>query len=161
MNYLLSIDPGVVSMGAALFREGKLTKCRVFGLSKPRSPFAAVAYLAGQIDQWVGLSFLRRVGIEQMTIFSDGGRGTAAARDVVDVSMAVGALAMYFMRERDAVVDLVPVLEWKGNMPKSVTHDRIDKVMQETDLDGRRLMPDRRSHDWDAVGIGLHILGRL
>lgn len=50
---------------------------------------------------------------------------------------------------------LVPVREWKGQMPKRVVARRIAAMIGCEDQGGRQFT----EHAWDAVGIGLHHLG--
>lgn len=48
--------------------------------------------------------------------------------------------------------------EWKGNVPKTPHHKRIERALTP---DERALMPPKSDHDaWDAVGIGLFATGR-
>ena len=56
--------------------------------------------------------------------------------------------------------------QWKGQMPKDVCQRRIEKVLQPIELSAcertmRRYRKGMHHNLWDAIGIGLHALGRF
>lgn len=74
------------------------------------------------------------------------GNMVADRGDLVKLSIFVGYVEGYLGIE----MERVRVLDWKGQLPKDVVIKRI-----------KRLMPKTRakSHDWDAIGIGLYLKG--
>lgn len=81
----------------------------------------------------------------------------AAVRDnLTQLAFAAGAHAcMGFLGNHDIKVELVPVSEWKGSLPKQVVENRIRRAIGSRAVDGTRF----ESHAWDAIGIGLHAMG--
>ena len=79
----------------------------------------------------------------------------AARGDLVKLSIFVGMLCY---RARLLVgpenVFFVPVNQWKGQLSKELVELRIKKFYA-----SRNFHAKFTSHEWDAVGIGLHVLG--
>ena len=77
------------------------------------------------------------------------GQVTADTGDLVKLSAMVGAIAE-LCRQRRVRLILVPVIQWTGQLPKSVVKARIKKRLPDLAV---------KSHAIDAVGIGLHAKG--
>jgi hypothetical protein len=78
------------------------------------------------------------------------GAMVALRGDLVKLAMLTGLLMGYL---RDPCI-LVPVNQWKGQLPKKVVERRVKDVI--TAKLAKRM--ELRSHMWDAVGIGLYAL---
>lgn len=97
-----------------------------------------------------------QIYLEYPAYFADRGEGAAGSGALVKLAFAVGAIFQE-VRRLGAVVDLVPVAEWKGQLNKEVIKHRIQKRLG-TDVCERLGI---KTHAWDAVGIGLYKQGRL
>ena len=76
------------------------------------------------------------------------GNMVADRGDLVKLSIQVGYIKGYL----GIPVESIPVILWKGQLPKDVVIKRI-----------KRLLPKAKatSHDWDAIGIGLFLAGKF
>ena len=83
-----------------------------------------------------------------------GGHMVATSGDLVKLAVITGMLMNCAMMN-GASVEPVPVNRWKGQLPKEVCHERIKKVLKDTQFE------KTSSHSLDAIGIGLWKLGRF
>jgi hypothetical protein len=97
-----------------------------------------------------------RVAIEYAEFRSGSvvGHAAAARGNLTDLCMAAGYHLGAFGIQM-VCCDLIPVSEWKGQLKKEMTTDRIHRVLGKVAADGTYI----ESHAADAVGIGLHALG--
>jgi len=153
---ILSIDPGSSGFGVAAW-EAKNFK------SSKKYPLAVAAYSYSNKD-WIenvhkSVDDLRRfvgydnlvttVYCEQPQFFSGtaGGYATAASGALIKLAFSAGALCNYY----PVPTIMVPIIKWKGQLPKDVVIDRIVKILPN--------LKGVSSHGWDAVGIGLYAKG--
>jgi hypothetical protein len=73
--------------------------------------------------------------------------------DLLELAGVVGALTGVF-----SVVSFVYPADWKGQLPKKVMNDR---VLMTLGLDEGDALVHHDHNTLDAIGIGLHDLGRL
>jgi Holliday junction resolvasome RuvABC endonuclease subunit len=76
----------------------------------------------------------------------------ARSNNLVKLAYAAGSFEGVATARGVKAYRSVPVNEWKGQLPKRVVSDRIQKL----------LTPEKctwNSHVWDAVGIGLYVQG--
>ena len=73
----------------------------------------------------------------------------AARGDLVKLAALVGHFEAYLVSKK-MKVEMLDVNIWKGQMPKEAVMHRI-----------KRILPGIKpvSHDWDAIGMGLHLRG--
>lgn len=161
-THSLSMDPGVNGTGYAVWRAGSYWDV----LEPPVSTGIITAHTSTSWDQRArqivqGLServLVRYSGWDFMYLeypeFFDSGGGQMVARrgDLVKLAVLTGALWGYFGVDR---ARLIPVHEWKGQLPKSVVSARIRRLL------GRDACRDFQSHVWDAVGVGLFAKGHF
>lgn len=163
MKKLLSIDPGVEA-GWALW-DLSLTGAPPIrtGLIMPghRYPSHHNEVWQGRVEQVCDYFQNRFWGSEKEVAIewpafhgSAAGETVATSGSLVKLTYAVGAIARVF-ESQDIPVRLVPVAEWKGQMPKTAVEYRIKKILGEEACKGFR------KHVWDAVGIGLHVKGEF
>lgn len=89
----------------------------------------------------------------EMPAFFEGEKGHAAAAkgDVVKLAYLVGVYAG--ICHKDGVrFSVVPVREWKGQLPKPIVIQRVKRKLGKS-------CGLYRGDQWDAVGIGLYIKG--
>ncbi|MEK7706236.1 MAG: hypothetical protein AAB426_14850 [Myxococcota bacterium] len=169
-TYVLAIDPGVRGCGAALFQgdgSDRLIAAAYVVFSRRDDeicsvPFAVREWVSARADSLA----VKRVVLE----FPQTYRGRAArgdTNDLLSLAFVDGAIAALF-----AVADvaLVRPFDWKGSVPKpvSATGDYIIRSRVEARLSSDEktavVWPKNGRHSWDvadAVGIGLHHLGRF
>jgi hypothetical protein len=137
---VVSVDPGVKSMGVALWEDRKLVRSGIMDLEHVEKLLR-------------GVSGSRALIVERPMYF--GGRGAVAAGsgrigvlyrlEGILVGMATGA--------GWTVIELTPA-EWKGNLPKRITLRKINGLF------GLGLTDKRGDNDiGDAIGIGSRVLG--
>ena len=155
---LLAIDPGL-DTGWALFTDaGELVAC---GLGDPR------------MSDRHRVSEIRSVVIEQPFIYPRG--QTKNPNDVLALALNAGEWAGLYRQW--AEVKYVLPFQWKGSVPKAISHSRIwgklgdtektvvDLAMERgrsctTKALGRPIASSRRHNVLDAVGLGLFAVSR-
>jgi len=173
MESVLAIDPGARGCGAALFLKQDdgssrllaaeyVVFSRLGGNDFCSMPFSVHDWVAARIDSLA----VSRVVLE----FPQTYRGRAArgdTNDLLSLAFVDGAIAAMFAV---ADVTLVRPFDWKGSVPKpaSATGDYIIRARVEARLSGDEkavvAWPKNGRHSWDvadAIGIGLHHLGRF
>lgn len=153
MTTLLAIDPGVKNLGWAAFDRCCLRAC---GLSRATAP---AQHAENVHEGWPCMRAPMEVVLEQMTT-----RGGTAIRaeDLLRVS-EVGAFVAGSMRP--AVFRLVPVMAWKGSIPKDIHHRRVLAVLRGVEQvrlnrDLEKIPKSLQHNVIDAVGLGLYGVGR-
>lgn len=168
---LLSVDPGVKTMGYALlqsFKGNEYLKPRIKiakagHLTLPKDdkrPFdLQVASLIEWLYDEVYIEFegdITTVACEMPQFFNTRrGFDTAAGGDLTEMSYCVGCVSGFADYKLGAKFIPVPVTKWKGQLPKPVVIQRIKTL-----VDVSKLSP-KGSHDWDACGIGLFVKGKF
>ena len=131
---LVAIDPGK-SAGLAVFRDRELV--RVLAVDGDDPP------ALGGCDEIV--CEIPHTGAGRMTLED---RATLCVR----AGLLIGSV-----RRQGTAFRLVTPNDWKGQLPKAVSHKRIRAKLTAAELALLKGLP----HDsWDAVGIGLWALGR-
>lgn len=173
---MVAIDPGLRGCGAALFIDGLLAKADyVTCPTKLTRGYAAHALMAANLRLWVheaagSTTWFDTFVVELPRIYPHAAQQKGDSNDLLDVA-AVGAAFMgisYFdLKSADDasillqhMVSVFPA-EWKGQVPKDVMNRRVLAKLTEEE---RGLVGDAgaKTHNTlDAVGIGLHYLGRI
>ncbi len=133
---LIAIDPGAVT-GHAVFEDGALVAC---GLGLP--------------------TLCHDVYIELPQIYSN---GKARPQDLVTLAVRVGEVKAK-AEARGCRVELVWPHEWKGSLSKDIMGKRILSKLDNLELEifnRVKCAKTKRHNIEDAIGIGLHVLGRL
>jgi len=168
-EYLLAIDPGIEGAWA-LFQEGRVASCDDCfratpldtGLYRPKGGKTrtwqervseSLLVLEQRIRKiWQGKDLVR-IAIEWPAVFGSAAANAAASDEsITKLTYCVGYVGRV-AAELSVPLVLVPVNEWKGQLPKRVVETRIRTIL------GEENCRDFHSHVWDAVGIGLHVKG--
>lgn len=89
---------------------------------------------------------VNKIFIEYPSLFqTNKGIVTATSGALVKLSWLVGVLSSITIE-----TELIPVQSWKGQLPKEVVKQRILHYLPNVKA---------KSHDWDAIGIGLYKKG--
>ena len=143
---LITVDPGVHRTALATFDEGELVHAVLENVTK---------------DGPLSVPHAAQVVIELPRSYP-GSRQKGDQNDLIDLAQVVGRYAEAFRRE-GAEVALVYPRTWKGTLPKDVMVERIKGRLSAAEH-ARVELPSAASlaHNvYDAIGIGLHALGRL
>jgi hypothetical protein len=160
---ILSIDPGLQSMGYAYFKPGDPHPHTVglitngYNVTDDNWPERVTAQV---MNLWHDLSFIHNV--ECLSVYSEmpeffnsvGGRAAVGSNHLQRLVFLVGAMHNQF-QSHGVPFTLVPVRRWKGQLPKEVVEQRIIKLL------GKDGCVDFKKDIWDAVGIGLWVQGLL
>lgn len=99
---------------------------------------------------------VRYAAVEWPQFFdSAAGHRTARHGDLTKLTYTVGYLTCVMHILRVMTVELVPVNDWKGQLPKSLVTKRIKNIL------GEEVCKGIDTHAWDAVGIGLYCKGHF
>lgn len=82
-----------------------------------------------------------------------GGMAAAQTGSILKLSVMIGIYAREFLEHSGASFQVVPVRQWKGQLPKEVVIQRIRKYL------GEKNCKEFKADVWDAVGIGLWAMG--
>ena len=144
----LTIDPGLSGTGWAYWdRNWKLIR---HGVIKPPAKHTweqKMQFIIQILESHVYELGLNQAYVEFPSFFqSTGGQVTARSGALVKLSSLVGAIMFTFSAKP------VRVNEWKGQLPKEIIIKRIKRILPNVKA---------KSHDWDAIGIGLYLRGDL
>jgi hypothetical protein len=162
----LSIDPGVHSMAMALLSDDNSlldawnepsntmfenVNCRVEGWGSPS--VALINRLQRYIPVCSGI-----VGERQVVY--PGAKGLKTnPNDLLDLAMCAGAFYGALCVDLRASLRLVEPAEWKAQVPKEITRERIKAILTPQEIS--RIRKGGEMHNvWDAIGIGLFASGR-
>ena len=169
MGYRLTIDPGSEGTGIAVWES-------LHWKHKLRYPRKTINLTAPKDHEWqdkadlilISLrgyvegcnsdlrSKVRAAYIEYPEYFSTSEKGSAAAGSGKLVKLVFLAGGIYgVLRSLGIPTYLVPVNQWRGQVPERVLLGRIKARLP--DLEYKKLTP----HEIDAIGIGLHVQGWL
>lgn len=146
MSTLLAIDPGVHKSGVAFFRGRELEWAKYFDST-------AVGTLR---------SFsASRVVIEFPRIYR-AAKQKGDQNDLLMLALTVGRFEAW-LGGWPTTVDLIYPRDWKGTLDPDAMIERIQERLEPYETDHVYLPTAASLHHnvWDAVGIGLHALGRL
>ncbi len=157
---LLALDPGIRGCGVALFTEGRLVACDyVKNPVTKGDDFDAILAM--------GRAVLGRLqGYGPFDLIAEYPRVYLAAKSKGDNNdllplVGVGAVVATFA---NSAVRVYPA-SWKGQLPKDVCHARIRSRLDAAELvilEAAAKRAKSLAHNMiDAVGIGLHHLGRF
>ncbi|RYZ37864.1 MAG: hypothetical protein EOO71_26325 [Myxococcaceae bacterium] len=165
---LVAIDPGLRHCGVALFDVASASLLCV-GLPKNPEPahgalsLASWASMAGAVHEWLR----PRVGEEPFQLVIELPRVYAAAHqrgdqnDLIQLAGVVGMLggALAPVADRRSVYPR----DWKGTLDADAFIERIKQHLDAAEHLRVELPSAQDLHHnvWDAIGIGLHALGRL
>lgn len=158
---LLAIDPGLHSMGVAYWpRGGFYLTPHWTALVKSKDPEVWTKSITGQIVELhsticralIPFKCRPKVVIELPAYHGSSAAGIAAAASIIKLSILVGGLAEHF-RNHEIEVALIPVRDWKGQLPKEVVIHRIRQKLGDANC------KEFKKDIWDAVGIGLFAMG--
>lgn len=159
---LLAIDPSVRSPGVALFDTRTNLLVLAARVKVPKSPFPMMA-AARAIHFWLNARTVFQLVFEMPQIYR-ASKSKGDPNDLISlagVAMAVAGLCDLSPSEISAPTPA----EWIGNIPKFTTGDvksspRAQRILSRLSPDELQAVPNQ--HDAiDAVGLGLHRLGRL
>jgi hypothetical protein len=160
-DYFLSVDPGLRGCGCAVFGgvtagDKNKTLLRAFYVKntvKKERGAPAWAAMAHEVLMWAGREM--PVVIETMRLRP--GREKGNPNDILEVQGVAGAIASLVSGEPNNVVGYLPE-QWKGTVQADVMTKRIESRLSADEW----VTYDGGNHNViDAIGIGLHHIGRL
>lgn len=154
MQDLVSIDPGLNGCGFALWKSAKLIQA-TYVPNTPKGDFKTMraALLPFGHDRPF-ISVELAIELPQVYVAS---RSKGDPNDLINLAMLVGYLAASFKN-----FSLYKPHAWKGQVPKDIMEDRITKRLDAKEQANLERVPKSLAHNMiDAIGIGLHHLGRL
>ncbi len=161
MNYsILSIDPGTREAGCC---HWDLIEWKSKQLAIPTRAIVAKTRKTNLVNRCEDLmeqfdidwAWIDHVFIEEPRVFG-GSLGFAAKESAMELMFFCGWVASVAV-SMGAGFTFVPIQKWKGNMSKDMTCKRITNLAQRHDK--KLPLTRKRSHDWDACGIGFFAQG--
>ena len=166
---LIAIDPGVHSMAIAVFEEGGTLQD---AWNENRALHPEDTYSFNEIVEHWGSPHLRLVNrlqslvgmrpgiVGERQVVYPGARGLKTnPNDLLDLAMCSGAFYGALCVEMRSNLTLVEPAEWKAQVPKDITRERIEKLLMGKELNV--IKKGGEMHNvYDAIGIGLFALGR-
>lgn len=172
MNHILTVDPGVYTMGACLWDETEwfakhlalpMKRIDLDIPSKDRKQLSAngaMNYLIKYLSKWFVNYCITECYCEKpQTFMSAKGMASSIKGHVLNMEMFRGML-FGLCQQYDCVFHDVGVLQWKGQLPKSLTIERIKEIYIDAGFRASITKLSRHGgHDWDAAGIGFFLQG--
>jgi hypothetical protein len=147
----ITIDPGT-HLGIAVWNYTDKAPIHAFELNGDRRFKMLTGIIKGMSSE---APDSLRVYCENASLMKGSTKGvvTAESGALVKLAQSIGRI-IQICEMYEVHITLVPVMKWKGTLPKNVCEDRI-----------RRILPDiakkTSNHVIDAIGIGLHIKGEF
>ncbi len=140
---LVAIDPGKKNLGVAVFREAVLTR----------------AYLVPTKDIFMALPQCDEVVIEKMQVYP----GKSVADKLIELSIISGEIAGAMFNAYGTKATYYLPREWKGQLPKGVSHDRLRNQLTEDEFSRIQLPRAKKTQldVLDAVALGLSHLRKI
>lgn len=144
----ISIDPGLNGTGYAIWdKKWNLLDNGVIIFSDRYELETRINLYSSAVRNLVLKNHCKFLYIEYPAFFNTvKGSVTASGGGLVKLSVLIGAICG---RSR-ILYEFVPVVKWKGQLPKKVVENRIKGILPKVNA---------KSHDWDAIGIGLYKKG--
>ena len=160
---LLAVDPGIRGCGAAMFTAGVLTRAAYVKSPVATGNTASAARAMGHaVAEWAK-GPIDALALEWPRVYATRireGKSDADPNDLLGLAAVDAAIAMVLAY---TPVECFAPSDWKGQMKKGPCHARIRGRLSDGELvvmEG--VSPPSLAHNvWDAVGIGLHRLGRF
>lgn len=172
MRWMIAVDPGLRACGVAIFdaqRQGEPKLLRaayvkgphfgVEGLCMPENLPPMWDGMRTAVNEWIGKRPLDTHLVVEMPRIYPAARQTGNQNDLVNLAGTVAAVSTLLVETRT----LVYPRDWKGTLDPDSMIERIQKRLSPEET-ARVELPSAASlhHNvWDAVGIGLHAVGRL
>lgn len=173
-NLLVALDPGLRECGVAIFDldSGELLAAGMpTNAERKARGLAAWSRMAGGVAAFVSsfLEPLRAAGVAaSVTVASEcpqvytAGKSKGDPNDLIELAGVVGRVAGELRATSER--SFLP-REWKGTLDGDVMVERIKARLGELPHEHLRVQlpraQDKHHNVWDAVGIGLHVVGRL
>lgn len=154
MKRVVSIDPGLSGCGVAIFSDGILDSAVYPTVSKEGSRVQRWACMSREV--YLAMRTCDVLVVEVPRVYP--GVRREDPNDLLDLTGVLGGiLAIGCYR---SAVQYYPS-EWKGQVPKKVMNARVLSKLSEWERLGIANAGAKTHNILDAVGIGLHYLGRL
>lgn len=163
---IIAIDPGFRDCGVAVFRDGTLVRCdhvksKATGLVEAIQ-FSQTADAVMEFVSDVVEDGHFDLAIEYPQQYANSPAPRESVQKLVGVIGALAARVQATSCGLSVRVTTYKPREWKGQVPKEIMFDRILSRLNEDENETLpALSKTRLSHVYDAIGIGLHHLGRL
>lgn len=162
---LLAVDPGIARPGLAVFEDGTLI---IADTVKPPTDGDIVERAFSAASMIVACAYATTHPIRELVVewpqAYDARKGKSkpgANQAIIPLAGVCVGVAMLIPGARKR--SFLPS-QWKGQIPKRSTDGKNivkSRVLARLTDDERSIVPKRLSHDgYDAIGIGLHALGR-
>jgi hypothetical protein len=147
----LFIDPSIRHCGYASFEDLKL---RSFGILESSVRYdwkQAADEIADKVKKLVQHNGYRLVAIEMPSVYGGSGAVARDTNSITKLAYGVGVMVgmLRYIADGCSDIDLVPVLDWKGNLPKQLTTVRVTKKYG-VKLDWR----SKEHNTADAIALG-------
>lgn len=169
---LIAIDPGVHNMAIAVFGDNGVL-LEAWNETDARSAFEGL--LNETLERWGSpplrlinrlQSHIRLGGVDRNLIVGErqvvypGAKGLKTnPNDLLDLAMCAGAFYGALCVEMKSALQIVAPAEWKAQVPKEITRERIKAILTPQEIS--RIRKGGEMHNvWDAIGIGLFACGR-
>jgi hypothetical protein len=174
LGEFLTVDPSIRSAGVAAFRAGQLHAAGVVKMDTEGSDAARCLEMASSIVRWAMRQEIKpRVLVLEWPQIYRAAKSKGDPNDLpglAGVGMAVAGILAMGVAQLNLTLEVVSYTpaEWAGQLPKSVRVSgflasprtrRIKSRLSEAEIE---TVATISSHDaFDAIGLGLHALGRL
>lgn len=150
LDFWATIDPGITGTGVCIWCKRNPTPVQSYSLK-----YRKVNLYMKQITRILQNHKVTDVVIEEVGFFT-GSKGYAATKSGSTFKLArfIGSLETT-LEHINIRHSLVKPIQWKGQLPKHITIKRIQELLPDLDIS------DKNDHEYDAIGIGLFILGRF
>jgi hypothetical protein len=166
-SVLLAIDPGIRGCGMAVFDHGMLAEAAyVVNPCKEGNGAAEASSMASWVVGTIlGRWYVSEIAVEWPRVYAARIREGKTKEDPNDLLALTAVDAAIVALLAPATAKSYAPSDWKGQMDKDVCHARVVTRLSSSELavaeTGARAAKSKAHNMYDAVGIGLHHLGRF
>jgi hypothetical protein len=150
----ISVDPGLGGMGWALWVGKRLVRSGAITAPHKLEWFRRAQWAGSLLAQKTDEA---RIGFYELPQFLASRYEVNASQDIIKLTMAAG-IAVGILEAQNCTMHPVRIIDWKGQVSKELCNARVRKILA-------RYQPGYTmggtTHENDAIGIGLFILGRF
>lgn len=166
MSRLLAVDPGIRGCGFSFFNDGRLVAAAYVKSIERRGNRAheAVQMARSVLDVFKYTEAPNELAVEWPQVYASRIRAGVTKEDPNDLLALTAVDAAIAALLNVPVTSYFPA-EWKGQLTKEACRQRIETRLSDDELrtaDAAAREAKSLDHNmWDAIGIGLHHLGRF
>jgi len=159
MNTFMSIDPGVSGTGVAVWELNDYEEEKELPIKTYSFFYKTKNEYMDKLDLIIFTHNIKECICENAAYFQGDVRGqvTATTGKLIKLAQFIGSIEEV-CRRQNVKIDLIPVVKWKGQLPKHVTTRKVLEYLLDCPYNPKK---PSHSHVFDAIALGMWKLGKF